>query len=201
MKNNPAEFWDDRFGSEAFIYGTEPNTFIKEQLDHLQAGFLLLPAEGEGRNAVYAAKQGWTVSAFDISEKGKDKAMLLSEQNHVSIDYKVEGVLEYHSSTQFDVIGLSYVHFPTDIRKQAHQRILGFLKKGGILIFEGFAKSQLKHNSGGPKNENMLFSLEEIKEEFTGLEFSILEEQTIALSEGEFHKGEADVIRFVGKKS
>ncbi|WP_178984947.1 class I SAM-dependent methyltransferase [Winogradskyella helgolandensis] len=200
MKNNPTDFWNDRFGQEEFIYGTEPNQFFKEQLQKLQKGTLLLPAEGEGRNAVYAAKQGWKVSAFDISEKAKEKAMLLSKQNHVSIDYKVDGVLDFISNTQFDVIGLCYTHFPLDIRKKASQYLLQFLKKGGVIIFEAFAKAQINNNSGGPKNEAMLFSIEEVKQEFTNLEFNILEEKTIELSEGEFHKGKAEVIRFVGVK-
>lgn len=200
MKNNPADFWDDRFGQEEFIYGTQPNMFFKEQLDKLQSGTLLLPAEGEGRNAVYAATKGWTVSAFDISEKGKEKAMLLAKQNHVSIDYKVEGVLDYKSNSKFDAIGLCYVHFPVNIRKQANQDVLQFLKQGGVVIFEAFAKAQLKNNSGGPKNEAMLFSIEEIKDEFQQLEFEILKEETIQLSEGNYHKGEAEVIRFIGKK-
>ena len=73
MKNNLADFWNERFGKEEFIYGTEPNIFFKEQLDKLETGTLLLPAEGEGRNAVYAATQGWEVSAFDISEQGREK--------------------------------------------------------------------------------------------------------------------------------
>ena len=80
MKNNPADFWNERFGKEEFIYGTEPNQFFKEQLQNLEIGTLLLPAEGEGRNAVYAATQGWEVSAFDISEQGRVKAIFLAKQ-------------------------------------------------------------------------------------------------------------------------
>jgi len=200
MKNNPADFWNDRFNNEEFVYGTQPNVFFKETLDKLKAGTLLLPAEGEGRNAVYAATNNWNVSAFDISKSGKEKALLLSTQNNVSIAYDVVGVLDYTNDKQFDVIGLCYTHFPVNIRKQANQHLLKFLKKGGVVIFEAFSKAQLKNNSGGPKNEAMLFSLEEIKQEFKGLEFKLLEEKIIELSEGEFHRGKADVIRFIGVK-
>lgn len=200
MKQNPIDFWNDRYDQNTFAYGTEPNTFFKSKLDKLKPGRILLPAEGEGRNAVYAAKKEWSVTAFDISQAGKDKAMLLSQQNKVSIDYKVMGVLEYNNPNQFDAIGLCYTHLPKNIRKQAHLHLINLLKPGGTLIFECFAKAQLKNTSGGPKNEAMLFSIEEIKTEFPGLKFSILEEKTIELSEGEFHQGEAEVIRFVGQK-
>lgn len=201
MKNNPADFWNERFGNEEFIYGTEPNQFFKEQLDKLKPGKILLPAEGEGRNAVYAATQGWEVTAFDISERGKEKALQLSEQYKVIINYEVTSVLDYASQKQFDVIAFCYTHFPVEIRKVAHKQMLQLLKKGGNIIFEAFAKSQLGNSSGGPKNKEMLFSIDEIKQEFKGLDFKILEEKTIELSEGEFHKGKAEVIRFVGVKS
>ncbi|WP_299779244.1 SAM-dependent methyltransferase [uncultured Formosa sp.] len=201
MKNTPLHFWNDRYGQEEFIYGTQPNIFFKTELDKLKTGSILLPAEGEGRNAVYAAKKEWSVSAFDISQAGKEKAMLLSQQNKVSIDYKVTGVLEYININQFDTIGMCYTHFPANIRKQANQHILKFLKTGGTLIFESFAKAQLKYTSGGPKNEDMLFSIEEIKQEFSGLDFKLLEEKTIKLSEGSLHIGDAQVIRFIGIKN
>tara|TARA_R110001592_G_scaffold111321_1_gene308282 strand:- start:46 stop:654 length:609 start_codon:yes stop_codon:yes gene_type:complete len=201
MKNNPADFWNERFGKEEFIYGTEPNQFFKEQLQNLEIGTLLLPAEGEGRNAVYAAIQGWEVSAFDISEQGRVKAMLLAKQHKVNINYEIASVLDYTNHKQFDVIAFCYTHFPIDIRKTAHKQMLQLLKKGGIIIFEAFAKAQLSNDFGGPKNEAMLFSIDEVKQEFTGLDFKILEEKTIELSEGEFHKGKAEVIRFVGVKN
>ncbi len=200
MKNNPADFWNDRFGNEEFVYGIQPNTFFKAQLDLLQPGTLLLPAEGEGRNAVYAAKQGWVVSAFDISERGKEKAMFLAKQNKVNINYEITSVIDYTNQGQFDVIAFCYTHFPIKIRKTAHKQMLQLLKKGGTVIFEAFAKAQLNYSSGGPKNEEMLFSIDDVKQEFTGLEFKILEEKTIELSEGNFHKGKAQVIRFIGVK-
>jgi SAM-dependent methyltransferase len=200
MKEYPADFWNKNYSEEEFIYGTQPNIFFKEQLDKLKPRNILLPAEGEGRNAVYAASKGWSVTAFDISQSGQEKALRLAKEKKVSINYEVTGVMNFISNQQFDVLGLSYAHFPIEIRKQAHQHLLKLLKPGGIVIFEAFAKSQLGNKSGGPKNEEMLFSMEEIKEEFKLLKFEILKEETIHLSEGNRHKGEAEVIRFLGVK-
>lgn len=197
----PADFWNIRYTKEEFIYGTQPNEFFKLQLDKLDAGKILLPAEGEGRNAVYAASQGWDVVAFDISAKGKEKALGLAKERQVSVHYEISGALEFQSDVKFDAIGLCYAHFPANIRKQAHHHLMQFLKTDGIVIFEAFAKAQLGKPSGGPKNVDMLFSVEEIKEEFLGLDFSLLEEETIELSEGNHHKGKAKVVRFVGVKS
>lgn len=193
-------FWNENYGNEEYIYGTEPNIFFKEQLNKLKPGKILLPSEGEGRNAVYAASKGWSVTAFDISEIGHKKALQLAKEKKVAITYEVTGVLDFNSKQQFDVLGLSYAHFPIEIRKQAHQHLLQLLKPGGIVIFEAFAKAQLGNPSGGPKNVEMLFSIDEIKEEFKELKFEILKEETIELSEGNRHKGKAEVIRFVGIK-
>ena len=200
MKNYPAAFWNERFSNEKYIYGKEPNSFFKEQIDKLKPGSILMPAEGEGRNAVYAASQGWDVVAFDISEKGKEKASGLAKEKQVFVHYEISGVLEFQSDVKFDTIGLCYAHFPANISKQAHHHLMEFLKPDGIVIFEAFAKAQLGNPSGGPKNEAMLFSVEEIKHEFPQLEFQFLKEVTIELSEGNFHKGKAEVIRFVGFK-
>src|SRR6184192_625994 len=84
--------WNERYHNDEFAFGKEPNEFLKEQLKALNVGTILFPAEGEGRNAVFAAKLGWKVFAFDISVEGKKKAERLAEANHVTIDYKVGGL-------------------------------------------------------------------------------------------------------------
>ena len=95
MNSNAADFWNDRFSNDEFIYGTQPNIFIKEKLDKLKTRILLLPAEGEGRNSIYVAAQDWTVSAFDISKIGKEKVWVLFKQSNVSIAHDVVDVRLY----------------------------------------------------------------------------------------------------------
>ncbi|MBC3788585.1 class I SAM-dependent methyltransferase [Spirosoma utsteinense] len=129
------------FNSPTRSYGERPNKYLKEQLDKLTVGTILFPAEGEGRNAVYAAKLGWTVSAFDISVEGQKKATQLAENNEVKIDYQV-GELQTmnYIAGQFDAIGLIYAHFPADIKSSYHKTFDKYLKKDGVIIFESFSK-------------------------------------------------------------
>lgn len=82
-------FWNQRYRQEAFAYGKAPNQYFKENIQKLNPGKILFPAEGEGRNAVYAAQLGWDVYAFDISEEGKTKAKKWARENKVSINYQV----------------------------------------------------------------------------------------------------------------
>lgn len=200
MNDQVRDFWNDRYKTSKYAYGIFPNQFFKEQLEGIKPSTILLPAEGEGRNAVYAASLGWEVTAFDISSSGREKAMQLAKQMEVSINYEISDVLDFETNGYYDAIGLSYAHLPSEIRKEAYQHLLQFLNIGGIVIFEAFAKSQLGKSSGGPKNLEMLFSIEEIKAEFPQLEFKILKEESIELSEGDYHQGKAEVIRFVGVK-
>lgn len=207
MNNNAwVDRWNDRYSNEEFAYGEQPNNYLKEQLEKLTAGAILFPAEGEGRNAVYAAKMGWEVSAFDISSEGKQKAILLAAANEISIDYRVGELEELtYQSEQFDAVALIYAHFPAAIKSSYHRKIDEYLRKGGIVIFEAFSKKHLEYIArnekvGGPKELDMLFSEEELLSDFDNYEVIELAEQEIELNEGVFHNGIGSVIRFVGRK-
>ncbi|MBL0030994.1 MAG: class I SAM-dependent methyltransferase [Bacteroidetes bacterium] len=207
MSNNWVKSWDDRYSKEEFVYGEEPNNFLREQLQKLKPGKILFPAEGEGRNAVFAATKGWDVYAFDISSVGKRKAEELAKKNNVKIKYEVGGLqsLNYKPES-FDVIALIYAHFPAEIKSEYHKTLGNYLKKGGIIIFEAFSKKHLEYISrnesvGGPREIEMLFSKEEIQSDFNNFEIIELDEKVIQLNEGSFHNGEGSVIRFIGRKN
>jgi cyclopropane fatty-acyl-phospholipid synthase-like methyltransferase len=200
------EFWNERYKQESFAFGEEPNLYFKEQIQKFNPGKLLLPAEGEGRNAVYAAQLGWQVSAFDTSSEGKIKAEKLAQKNQVSIHYQV-GELDdlNYSEMEFDAIGLIYAHFPENIRHAYHQIFDKLLKKNGVIILEAFSKNHLNYNSknekvGGPRSEGMLYSIEDIKRDFHNYEILELIETEVDLNEGLYHVGLGSVIRFTGIK-
>ncbi len=198
--------WNERYSQEQFAYGEDPNQYFKEVLEKLPIGKILFPAEGEGRNAVYAAQLGWDVSAFDISQEGKNKAIQLAEKKGVTIDYQVGPLEDLHfESEQFDAIALIYAHFPANIKSAYHQKLNSLLKKGGTIIFESFSKKHLAYvmaneKVGGPKDIDSLFSIDEIKADFPQYTIIELVEQDIELCEGLYHNGTGSVIRFVGEK-
>lgn len=202
MKN----FWNERYDQDAYCYGTNPNLFFSQSLEKFSPGKILLPAEGEGRNAVFAAQKDWEVQAFDWSEAGQVKALKLAKSNSVSIDYKILSFEEMaYKPDSFDAIGLIYVHLHPLKRQEIHKKIVSYLKKDGILILEGFEKKHIEYNSknekaGGPKDVNFLFSKEELLQDFEDLEIISIEEKTIELREGAFHCGESAVIRLIGRK-
>jgi SAM-dependent methyltransferase len=197
-----SKFWDERYSFEEYVYGTEPNKFFKEQIDNIHfPGKLLLPGDGEGRNAVYAAKLGWEVDAYDHSTAGKLKALKLADKNNVKINYHIENLLEFTPSINFyDAIAIIYVHLNIDFREAFNKKIIHALKSGGRIIIELFSKNQFGKTSGGPQDLTMLYSMDEIKKDFHNLQTLFLKEEIIHLNESDKHSGEASVIRFVGEK-
>lgn len=208
MKPNMKELWDSRYANIDYVYGIEPNQFFKEILDKNSfEGKILLPAEGEGRNAIYAAKKGLEVFAFDISSEGRKKALKLAKNENVEINYEVGDFFDLQLiKEKFDVAALIFAHFPPNISTKYHNKIAELMKPNGILILEGFSKNHIelqKKNPkvGGPKNIDMLFSIESIKKDFPNFDTILLEEKEIDLKEGKLHRGRGRVIRFIGRKT
>jgi len=206
MTSNWTDKWDARYRDCEFAYGEQPNNYLKEQIERLNIGKILFPAEGEGRNAVFAAQLGWNVSAFDISLEGQKKALQLAQKNHVAIDYQIGDLqtLNYKDE-QFDAIALIYAHFPADVKSHLHKTLTQYLRRGGTIIFEAFSKRHIDYLAknekvGGPKDIESLFSAEEIKADFDNCEIVELKETEVYLNEGLYHNGQGSVIRFVGRK-
>lgn len=196
-----SEFWNQKYATSDYLYGVEPNAFIKEQLQGLQPGNILFPAEGEGRNGVYAAQLGWNVVAFDASYEARKKALKLAASKDICLDFHL---LDYQSATfepnSFDAIGLVFTHLPPPLRSTMHQKYLRWLKPGGTLLLEAFTPEQLNYSSGGPKAPEMLFTREQLEADFKGATSIHIEEKIITLNEGPGHQGPASVIRCMVKK-
>ena len=199
-------FWDERYAEQEYAYGTAANVYFRKQLQKLEPGKILLPAEGEGRNAVFAAGTGWQVYAFDQSIRGKEKAVALARQNGVEICYAIaDAEKAAYPENSFDALALIFAHFPEAKRSAIHQHLLRFLKPGGVLILEGFSRRHSEFQkgnpkAGGPRDPEMLFDLEMLKEDFKDFEFQEASEETIRLEEGEYHQSEASVIRIFAVK-
>jgi len=189
-------FWDERYAAGEYAYGTEPSLFLKECLASLPPGRALFPAEGEGRNAVYAAQCGWEVSAFDGSAEGRRKALALAAVRGVTLDYRLMRFddMDYPDGS-FDLIALIFVHPPPEERRALHRRVVSMLRPGGRVLLEVFSTEQLRFSSGGPKDPEMLHTPERLRREFSGLRELRCTVETVRLDEGPFHHGEASVLR------
>lgn len=195
------ELWNERFAKESYTYGKNPNLFFKQEIDKLKPGKLLLLGEGEGRNGVYAAKLGWDVDAVDWSEKGKEKAEKLANQFEVKINYIINDLSVHNpKANYYDAVGLIFLHMNPELREDIHRKVINSLKSGGVVILESYEKEQINNSSGGPKDLDLLYSLEEIFTDFSDLNIISFSKETIELNESPHHQGRAEVIRYVGLK-
>jgi len=206
QKDEATSFWNNRYNEAGYAYGIEQSLFVKDSLEDLESNSrILFPAEGEGRNAVYAAKKGFDVHAFDYSEVARNNALHFAKKSGVDISYQVGGLEDLnYKPASFDAVVLVYAHFFPEIRKSYHQKLVYLLKPNGKIILEGFNQKQLFYNSknplsGGPKRLDMLFTKEMLLDDFRKLNNIEITENVALLDEGNFHKGEGSLIRFIGR--
>ena len=194
------EFWDQRYDTKEFVYGRHPNDFFKNFIDIHKPGSLLLPAEGEGRNAVYAALKNWKVTAFDFSQAARDKAIALCREYGVEVDYQISSIEDFQTRESFDVIALIFLHLPQQNRHQMHRKLISFLKPGGYFLMEAFSKKQIHYNTGGPKNLDLLYQRQDLMEDIPDLELLHLKEKQRDVDEGYHHRGKAEVLQLIARK-
>ena len=195
--------WDTRYNTEEFIYGKAPNMFFADfLLNSKEVGKILLPAEGEGRNAVFAASVGWEVDAFDFSEAAQYKALKYAKESFVDINYFIQDFGDLKLNNQYyDCIALIYNHIERQYRIPCFEKYYEALKPGGFLIFEGFSKEQIHFKqSGGPKIEHLLYSIEEIEQDFAKFTINEIKQQKTFLNEGKLHYGISSIIRMIASK-
>ena len=191
MKDN----WKDQY-KEAGYLSKHPNDFFAQFIDTIPARKLLLPNAGDGRNAVYAAQYGWGVDAFDQEEENKKKALQLADEKFVSINYETADLLSFSGDEDnYDLIALLDAQFPDDKREIFHRKLVKYLKKGGRLILEAFAKDQ-PQNSLVPWEDEVLYNIPSIQKDFMNLRTDMLKEKTIEIKKGYPFK----LIHFVGIK-
>ena len=194
--------WDERYGRDEYAYGEEPNAFFKACLDQLPApGRLLLPGEGEGRNAVYAARRGWQVYAFDFSVEGREKALRLADRYGVELDYEIA---DYETADiepgAYDAVALIFTHMHESIRRKVHRKLAAALGPGGHLFLEAYSPEQLRYGTGGPPNVELLYAPADLREDFADLDIVQLEQVEAEIHEGQYHTGLGSVVRLVAKR-
>ena len=193
------KYWNDRYTTTKYLYGTEANAFLVENA-HLLQGPVLSLSEGEGRNAVFIASRGLRVLGVDCSSVGLEKARALAKSRGVVIETEVADLAEYEPKEGHygSVVSIS-AHLPGSIREKLYPLIEASLKPNGVVLLEAYSENQLAKNTGGPKDVDMLMSVEKLRKEFPSLQVLLLREIEREVSEGEGHTGMASVIQYIGR--
>lgn len=197
--------WNERYNEAEYVFGTEPNDFLRQVFENIPAGGnVLCLAEGEGRNAVFLAEQGYKVTAMDLSEVGLNKALRLASDKGVDIKIEVADLADYQfGEAQWDGIVSIWAHLPESVRQYVHTQITPALKPAGVFILEAYTEQQLTMDAvGGPPatQKERFGSLAILRTELADLEELIGTEKLRMISEGKRHQGLSAVVQYLGKK-
>ncbi|MBT2641397.1 class I SAM-dependent methyltransferase [Bacillus sp. ISL-41] len=194
--------WNERFGSEQYVYGEEPNLFIKKQADRLEKGRKVVCfAEGEGRNAVYLARQGLEVTAYDYAQNGLEKTEALAHRYGVNIKTKQKDLIQDEVPVEeFDAAIMVFGHFSKQDQKTVFDKLVSAVKPGGIVMLEVYSEDQIQYGTGGPKTLDMLYDPADLLQWLKGfkiMHFFYGEQERV---EGQLHTGVGHVIQAIIEK-
>lgn len=195
-----SQFWDERFGAEGFVYGREPNDFLRAEAHRIPKGRVLCLAEGEGRNAVFLAGLGHDVTAVDFSLEGLRKTALLAKERNVKVTTIHADLATFEPELDaFTGVVAIFAHLPPPVR----QRVLGWiphaLRPGGVFITEVYSPKQLAFGTGGPRDVALLVGVETLKAELS-LQVEVAQEVERYIDEGSLHSGQSATTQFVASR-
>ncbi|MEG4484213.1 class I SAM-dependent methyltransferase [Microcoleus sp. D2_18a_B4] len=193
--------WDERYSAQEYAYGTNPNKFLEANVSTIPKGKVLSLAEGEGRNAVFLAKQGYSVTAVDASLVGLNKARKLAEDNGVIVEFIHTDLAEYDlGENKWDGLVSIFCPLPSSTRKQLHKKVEAALKRNGVFLLEAYTPDQLKYGTGGGNSVDVMQSKESLSLELAGLKFRHLIELERDVVEGIYHTGMGAVVQAIASK-
>lgn len=194
--------WDQRYDRDALAYGESPNEFLVDQVEQLRPGTCLCLAEGQGRNAVWLAEQGISVTAVDQSPVGMARARELAASRNVTIETEVADLAQFDLGRgRWDNIVSIFGHLPSELRRDVHRRVIVALRPGGVFLIEAYTPDQLATGgTGGPADPDMLVTEATLADELDGLEILLTREIVRQVEEGEYHRGEGAVVQFIARK-
>ncbi len=198
-----AATWNKRFENPDYIFGLEPNEYLRGHAARIPRGsHVLCVADGEGRNSVWLAREGMRVDAFDIAEVGVAKAKKLAADANVAVEFSVADCEQWPWPVEaYDAVVAIFVQFADPaMRERLFANMIGSLKRGGVLVLQGYTPKQLEYKTGGPPFESHLYTAGLLRSAFAPLQIVELREYEADLSEGTQHHGRSALIGLVARK-
>jgi SAM-dependent methyltransferase len=200
---DPAGTWNKRFAADGYLFGTEPNAWLREHAGiWLPGQRVLCVADGEGRNSVWLARRGLLVEAFDIAEVGVAKARRLAAEQGVSVDFQVADCDSFAwPEMHYDGVAAIFVQFADPaLRERLFAHMQRCLKPGGTLLLQGYTPKQLEYRTGGPPLLSHLYTAEMLRDAFATMDILELRDYEANVVEGSGHNGRSALIGLVARR-
>jgi len=197
----PSSFWDERYGTDDYMYGKEPNDFLMQNINALPQGSVMCLADGEGRNSVFVASTGRAAWSVDLSTNGPRKTMQLAAERKVEVHAETADLATFElGQNRWDAIISIFAHMPKEVRADLHKRIVAALKPGGVFLLEAYTPAQVGRGTGGPQDASLTMQLADLRMELAPLTFEIGQEIERSVVEGIGHSGMASVVQVIARK-
>ena len=195
-------FWNTRYATEDFVYSTQPNDFLVEVAPRLAPrSRVLCIGDGEGRNSVWLAQQGHSVTALDVATQGMGKAARLARAAGVELRTVVADVTQYDLGRDcWDAVASIFLHLPARARRGVHRRCLDSLVAGGLFVYEAYGPEQIGRGTGGPPEPHLLHALDDVLADFTGCRIEHRASLVRHIAEGRLHRGDGAVVQILARK-
>ena len=203
MNDTPKDFWNRRYEEDGFLFGREPNAFVKSQAHLFMTGMDVLSiADGEGRNGVYVARQGANVTSVDFSKAAQAKARQLADEHDVEVTFEQRDVYDWDDvAIRYDVVLAIFIQFaPPEKRGKLFADIKRLVKPGGLVVMQGYRPEQLEYKTGGPPNAENMYTKALLDDAFSDFDIQHLEEHDSVVDEGSGHAGMSALIDMVARK-
>jgi SAM-dependent methyltransferase len=200
--DNPLETWNARFARDGFLFGEEPNAFLRTQAHWLRPGdSVLCVADGEGRNSVWLAEQGFQVTAFDFAPNAVAKAKRLAQRRNVSVNHELGDAYTWPwTIKRYDALVAVFIQFlPPDFRDSVFAGMKSAVEPGGLFLLEGYRPEQVDYGTGGPPRREHMYMREWLESTFSGWEILVLRDYDAVIQEGQAHNGMSALIDLVAR--
>ncbi len=198
-----SSMWDERYAGDEYLFGTEPNTFLKSQQGLLKRGMSCLAvADGEGRNGVWLAQQGLQVLSVEASPVALEKARKLAQARSVQIEFEQADLARWQwGENRFEVVAAIFIQLaPPALREQMFAGIKRTLKPGGLLLLQGYTPRQLEYKTGGPPAAENMYTEALLRDAFGDMQWLHFSEHDDVIREGNGHHGMSALIDLAARK-
>lgn len=167
-----ANAWDERYASSELVWSAGPNQFVVANCAELPPGRALDVAAGEGRNAIWLARQGWEVVAVDFSQTALDKGRRLA--GAVPMSWIRADVTTWRPEGPFDLAVIAYLQLPAPQRAAAVRNAFDALGPGGTFLLVGHDTTNLDQGTGGPQDPAVLMTADDVLDDLAGRDFQVV---------------------------
>jgi 2-polyprenyl-3-methyl-5-hydroxy-6-metoxy-1,4-benzoquinol methylase len=162
--------WNRKHGEAGLLFGAEPNRFLVAEVAELPPGRALDLACGSGRNAVWLARQGWSVVAADFADVALEQARALADERGVEVKWVEADLREWEPHPRaFDLVVVLYLQVPAEELRPILRCAAEAVAAGGTMLVVGHHSDNLECGFGGPKDPRVLYTPEDVAASLDGL--------------------------------